>query len=67
MGVRRAASKKKLKEAYRHLAKRVHPDKTTDDRADRVRGRGEGRGERRRGGCMLGDGYVGKVRRWGPV
>ena len=31
--VRRKASKSKLREAYRRLAKRVHPDKTRDDRA----------------------------------
>ena len=31
--VRRRASKKQLKDAYRKLAKRVHPDKTRDDRA----------------------------------
>ena len=31
--VRRKATKKQLKEAYRRLAKRCHPDKTRDDRA----------------------------------
>ena len=31
--VRRRAEKSKLREAYRRLAKRVHPDKTKDDRA----------------------------------
>ena len=34
--VRRKATKKQLKEAYRKLAKRVHPDKTKDDRAERA-------------------------------
>jgi curved DNA-binding protein CbpA len=38
MRVRRSASKKKLKEAYRRLAKRVHPDKTADERAGKVSG-----------------------------
>ena len=31
--VRRKATKRQLKDAYRRLAKRVHPDKTRDDRA----------------------------------
>ncbi len=31
--VRRRASKPKLREAYRRIAKRVHPDKTRDERA----------------------------------
>ena len=34
--VRRKATKKQLKDAYRKLAKRVHPDKTKDDRAERA-------------------------------
>ena len=34
--VRRKASKKQLKDAYRKLAKRVHPDKTKDDRAEKA-------------------------------
>ena len=32
--VRRKATKKELKDRYRRLAKRVHPDKTRDDRAE---------------------------------
>jgi len=32
--VRRRATKKQLKDAYRRLAKRVHPDKTHDERAE---------------------------------
>ena len=32
--VRRRATKKQLKDAYRRLAKRVHPDKTKDERAE---------------------------------
>eukprot|EP00967_Tisochrysis_lutea_P029307 scaffold34274_cov37-Tisochrysis_lutea.AAC.2 len=35
--VRRKAQKKELKDAYRKLAKRVHPDKTKDERAQQVR------------------------------
>ena len=34
--VRRKASKRQLKDAYRKLAKRVHPDKTKDDRAEKA-------------------------------
>ena len=34
--VRRKATKRQLKDAYRKLAKRVHPDKTKDDRAERA-------------------------------
>lgn len=34
--VRRRAAKKQLKDAYRRLAKRVHPDKTRDERAERA-------------------------------
>lgn len=34
--VRRKASKRQLKDSYRRLAKRVHPDKTSDDRAERA-------------------------------
>jgi hypothetical protein len=34
--VRRRANKRQLKDAYRRLAKRVHPDKTQDSRAERA-------------------------------
>jgi len=34
--VRRTASKKQLKDGYRQLAKRVHPDKTRDQRAEQA-------------------------------
>ena len=32
--MRRKATKKQLKDGYRRLAKRCHPDKTRDDRAN---------------------------------